>query len=176
MNTLYKRSSNGKIEQWTITVQDDYFFTASGNVGGAITISAKTFCTGKNVGKKNESTAQEQALLEAQAKYYKKLKSGYKASIEDVDTITKLVPQLAKKYEDYKHKLTFPVVESAKIDGNRILASKDGLFTRTGEVYVSIPHISSALESVFVQYPNLVLDGEAYNLALADNLSLLQKI
>jgi ATP-dependent DNA ligase len=172
MNTpLYKRSSNGKIETWQIFVDGDGFYTVAGQLGGKLSTSAKTKCQGKNLGKKNETTAEQQAELEAKAKCDKKLKDGYVVDLSQVDEVTKLVPQLAKVYGDYKDKVKFPVISSEKMDGTRLLASKNGLFTRNGEKYVSIPHIYEALKPVFEQYPDLVLDGEAFNLELKDNFN-----
>lgn len=168
---LYKRSSNGKIESWQIFVDGDGFYTVSGQFTGKLTRSATTTCLPKNVGKKNETTAEQQAELEAKAKYDKKLKDGYVIDLSQVDEVTKLVPQLAKVYGDYKDKVKFPVISSEKMDGTRLLASKNGLFTRNGEKYVSIPHIYEALKPVFEQYPDLVLDGEAFNLELKDNFN-----
>jgi hypothetical protein len=42
-------------------------------------------CSGKNIGKKNETTPEQQALAEAQAMWTKKLELGSYESINDID-------------------------------------------------------------------------------------------
>jgi DNA ligase-1 len=74
---------------------------------------------------------------------------------------------LAKKYQDQKGKLAWPVAVQPKLDGHRCLVYlKDGkpyAQTRKGEPIVAVPHILKALEPVLAAYPELVLDGELYN-------------
>lgn len=163
MNTIYKRTSTGATQEWTILVDKDSFWTISGQVDGAKVVSSKTYCKGKNIGKSNETTPENQALLEAQAKYTKKLESGYKENVDNIDQQDYFKPMLAKEYKDYKDKIKFPVSSSAKIDGARLIARKEGLFSRNGKPYISIPHISKALKPVFEEFPKLILDGELYN-------------
>ena len=65
---LYKRSNlKDKINQWQIIVEGDSLYTISGYVGGKLFEGDKTVCTLKNTGKKNSTTADEQALEEAKA-------------------------------------------------------------------------------------------------------------
>ncbi len=70
---------------------------------------------------------------------------------------------LAHKYNDYKDKIDFPVLVSPKIDGCRMIATKDGLYTRNGKEYLSCPHISKLLAPIFEKYPEWVIDGEIYS-------------
>lgn len=53
----------------------------------------------------------------------------------------------------------------------RMIATKNGLFTRQGKRYVSIPHIEKELAPFFEQNPNLILDGELYNHTLKDDFN-----
>jgi ATP-dependent DNA ligase len=53
----------------------------------------------------------------------------------------------------------------------RLIASKDGLFSRNGKKYFSIPHIEKMLKPLFDVNPNLVLDGELYNHQFRDNFN-----
>jgi ATP-dependent DNA ligase len=86
---------------------------------------------------------------------------------------------LAKKYNDYKDSIDFydgTWGMSPKLNGARCIATKDGLFTRTGEEYLSIPHIHEDLKPFFELYPNAILDGELYNYELRQQLNELMKL
>jgi DNA ligase-1 len=125
-----------------------------------------TVCAGKNAGKSNATTAAQQALKEVESRYTKQLKTGYFEEESEVDETQYVEPMLAKSYEDYRSKLDFTVqkwILNVKYNGLRMVATKDGLFTRKGERYVSVPHIEAALEPFFRKYPNAVLDGECFN-------------
>ena len=82
---------------------------------------------------------------------------------------------LAKKFEDYPPTAEMfkngNVFSQPKLDGARLIACKDGLFTRQGKKYVSIPHIQEELTPFFKQNPDLILDGELYNHSLRDNFN-----
>lgn len=169
---LYKLTSTGAIQQWQIFVSvDGYFWTRYGQVDGAIVETNPTKCKRKNVGKINETTEEEQAILEAQSKYEKKLKEGYKEDINNVAEFTYYKPMLAKKWEDYEDKISFPVYSNPKYDGKRCIANKDGLFTRAGNRIHSCPFIFSALEPLFKLFPNMIIDGELYSHEHKDNFN-----
>jgi DNA ligase 1 len=167
--TLYKRTSTGAIQQWTIEIDGCRFRTLSGQKDGAIVISEFTECKSKNSGKINSTTPEQQALFEAQAKYKKKLETGYKENIEEIDSVDLLKPILAKEYKDHRQKIKFPVISSMKLDGVRVNALDSGLYSRNGKPFVSVPHILDALQPVFQKYPEYVIDGELFNLELQDN-------
>ena len=162
--TLYKLSKTGKPQQWTIIVEDESYYTLAGQVGGIITKSKPTICAGKNIGKSNETTDHEQVVLEAQSKWQKQIDKGYHKNIDDIDKGTSYFePQLAHKYKDYKHKLSFPLLCSMKIDGLRMIATKYGLTTRNGKPFNSCPHIHKILKPLFDEHPDWVIDGEIYS-------------
>ena len=50
-----------------------------------------------------------------------------------------------------------------KLDGLRCVTNSDGMFSRNGKEIVSAPHIFEALKEVFIEQPDLVIDGELYN-------------
>ena len=65
---LYKRSNSKEhINQWQIEVQGCMFRTITGFVGMKMFTGDWTVCSPKNVGKKNATTAEEQALFEAKS-------------------------------------------------------------------------------------------------------------
>ena len=162
LHTLYKRAVNGKVNEWTIEVDGHCFRTTSGYTDGAKTTTEWTCCEGKNVGRSNETTAEEQALKEAKAEWDKRLERGYFGNIRDIDTFTAFKPMLANKWEDYIDKVKFPIFSQPKLDGIRCIVRSDGMWTRTGKPIISAPHIFDSLRSVFEKYPDLILDGELY--------------
>lgn len=160
--TLYSRTSTGAIQNWTIEVENDSYRTHFGQVDGKQQTTEWTLCKPKNEGKANATTGAEQALKEAKALWKKKKDSGCFEDINDIDTMIFTEPMLAKKYEDYADEIVFPVYSQPKLDGIRCVARKDGLWSRNGKKFVSVPHIEDALKPVFELHPNLVLDGELY--------------
>ena len=160
--TLYSRTSTGAVQNWTIEIQDDTYRTHFGQVDGKQQTTEWTVCKPKNEGKANVTTAQEQALKDAKALWKKKKDSGCFENIADIDTVLFTEPMLAKKYEDYAEEIVFPVYSQPKLDGIRCVARKDGLWSRNGKKFVSVPHIERALEKFFEQHPHMIFDGELY--------------
>lgn len=166
---LYSRTSKGQVQTWQIFVKDDTFHTAEGIKWGTISVSKPTICQKKNVGRANETSAEEQAILEAKAKWQKKIDGGYFENEADIDKVTTFWPMLAEKWKDYKDAIVerFEKKETvycqAKLDGMRCIVKKDGMWSREGKPIKSAPHIRRLLDPLFVENPNLVLDGELYN-------------
>jgi DNA ligase-1 len=176
---LFSRDTKGKVRVWWMDQQRERYRTNSGLQDGEIVTSEWTVAEAKNAGKKNETSSISQATKEVEAKYKKQLKSGYFKSIKDIDRKTFVEPMLAKQYKDYKEDIDFSKgqwVLQVKLNGNRCIATKDGLFTRTGETYTSVPHISKSLESFFNSNPDAILDGELYNYDLRQQLNELSKL
>ncbi len=159
---LYKKSSTGKISQWEIEVSGRYYRTISGYTDGEKVTSAFKECYGKNEGKKNSTTPEEQAIAEAKALHKKRKELGSFENIKDVDKKVYYKPMLANKLEDYVEDLTYPVFSQPKLDGVRCIAKEDGLWTRNGKPLLSAPHIYNDLKPLFKKFPDLILDGELY--------------
>lgn len=175
--TLYKASSSGKPVEWTIEVEGGAFRTHDGYVGGAITTSEWTQCKPKNVGKSNETTAEQQALLEAQAKVVKKREKGYTDNLEDVaaaKTAAWLEPMLAQTLEK-RPKAVKPndvFFIQPKLDGIRCIVTAEGMFTRNGKPIVSCPHILSDAQRMLKYLPEGArIDGELYNHMFKDDFN-----
>ena len=180
--TLYKKTATGAIQQWQIVMDGDKYRTISGQKDGKKIQNNWTTCKPKNVGKKNATTGEEQAIKEGIAKHDKKLESGYHLNVENVSKKKFYEPMLA---QDFKNKLrkqtvmnflngsaTAPAIFSQpKLDGIRCIAMREGLFTRTGKPITAVPHIHEALEPFFEKYPNATLDGELYNHAYKDDFN-----
>lgn len=75
--TLYTESKLGKTLWWSIKTNDNCIYSEKGQVGGKTTAYAPTECFGKNIGRKNETTDEQQALFEAFSKWNKKCSAGY---------------------------------------------------------------------------------------------------
>jgi DNA ligase-1 len=160
---LYKYTTLGQVQSWEIIVVEDAYYTREGI--NTISESELTYCTGKNKGKSNQTTDQQQAQLEAQAKWEKKLKSGYN------EVLTKekkfFQPMLAHERAKYEKLLfTVPTWVQPKLDGMRVY-SKGYLYSRTGERVVTCPH----LETLYCE-----LDGELYNHNLKNDFNELMSL
>lgn len=160
---LYKLSTTGKAQEWTIEVEGNKYRTIAGQVNGKLTTSEWTKCEGKNIGQSNETTPEEQAVKEAEAKAKKKRESGYTDNLKDAGRADYFEPMLAHKWEDHADAMSYPFSVQPKLDGIRCVISKDGMFSRNGKPIVSAPHIFNSLKQFFVLHPNVVLDGELYN-------------
>jgi DNA ligase-1 len=155
--TLYKRSTTGKISEWTIDIEGNKFRTISGFTDGLKVTSEWTICESKSY-----CTAEEQAMKQAKALHKKKMDLGAFEDINDIDKPIFFKPMLAHDYNDYKDKIKYPVVTQPKLDGVRCIIDIDGMRSRNGKELISAPHIHEALKPLFEKYPDLMFDGELY--------------
>ena len=167
---IYKRDTAGKLRTWDFEIGDPTsgkYRTIAGIQGGNLVTSAWTTCQPKNVGKTNETTADDQAMLEALAEEGKKLKREYRRTVAELDLVMQ-GPMLAATY---KGNLKFPVFSQPKLDGIRALITKEGAFTRELQPHFNVEHILAELKPLFDAHPGLILDGELYNHDLKDNFN-----
>lgn len=162
---LFARGNNGQILEWQVEVQGNKYRTITGTQGCQHVISDWTMVSeGKNLGKKNATTIEEQAFSEAESRWEKKVKhGGYWEDIADIDKSKFVEPMLANHYKDRIGKVAFPVLVDRKYNGMRQVTHKQGQFSRKGESIISAPHIFERIKHLFNKHPNLVLDGELYN-------------
>ena len=97
---LYHKGKNGELRQWRCWSDGATLFTEHGTVNGVLQTSSKV-CTPKNVGKKNHTSAEEQANSEAQSLYTFKLERKYSLTKEEAQ-LPSLLPMLAHKYDEKK--------------------------------------------------------------------------
>lgn len=149
------------------------FRTTSGLQDGKQVTTEWTVAEPKNVGRSNETTGEEQATLEIEAQYKLKLRKDYHESVKDIAEQKFYKPMLAKDYEKRKKLIDWSagVYVQPKLDGIRCIATKDGLWSRTGKPIEAVPHIFEALKPAFEANPELVLDGELYNHELRNNFN-----
>lgn len=177
--TLYKTTSTGKLQMWRIWTEGNKILTEWGQVDGKKQRGLDVVESGKNLGKVNETTAAEQAELDARGYWEKKSKKHYVTDPSDAmngvvnETFVQggLAPMLAHKYSEQGHKIVFPAAVQPKLDGHRCIAViQDGvatLWTRTQKPITGVPHITEALQGL--NLPDMVLDGELYNHDYRDN-------
>lgn len=171
--TLFKKNSAGGSQKWTIGTDGNIIVTRWGQVGGAIQETKDEIKAGKNLGRSNATTTEQQAAFEAQSLWEKKLKKGYVQSLDDategkIDSIIEggIFPMLAHKFDEQGHKLTYPCYAQPKFDGHRCIAMTDNngrctLWSRTRKPITSMAHIAAAIERL--EMPNTIFDGELYN-------------
>jgi DNA ligase-1 len=168
---LFKKTATGATQEWQIFFENGEYYTVSGQTDGKKITNTPTKCKGKNIGKKNETTADQQAELESRAKWQKKVDEGY---VEDVAALNagnslRLDPMLAKDYADYEDKLEFPVYSQPKLDGLRCIVTREGVFSRQWKPFATLQHIREAVQPLFDSYPDLLaFDGEMYSHELKD--------
>ena len=175
---LFRKAKSGAILQWGIEVVGSTIHTYHGHVGGSIQHGEDTITEGKNIGRSNATTPEQQAEAEAEARHTKQRKRGYVDSLEaaeagEVDDLITggIEPMLApnKSYpkdDDIKKAIKFPAFYQPKLDGMRCIAIvEDGvctLWSRTRKPILSVPHVVEAYEKAF-QLGRFVFDGELYN-------------
>jgi DNA ligase-1 len=162
--TLYGKSTNGKIKEWSISVLrmgDDtcYLETLHGYEGGKKQLDQRFVEEGKNIGRANETSPFEQACSEAKSAHSRKKDSGY---VEDKDNIPheasgSFLPMLAHRYDKHSSKIEFPCWIQPKLDGVRMIARKeDGMVTmwsRKGKA-IDIP------DKINAQLCEMLADGQ----------------
>ena len=166
MKTLYKRSTTGKISEWSIEVESNKFRTISGFTDGLKITSDWTICEGKSYNSSNE-----QALKQAQSLHKKKKELGAFEDVKDIDKEVHFKPMLADKWSDRKNKIKYPIFSQPKLDGVRCIVKSDGMWTRNGKKIISAPHIYKALKPLFDLDPFLIFDGELYTDKLANDFN-----
>jgi DNA ligase-1 len=169
--TIFKVDSKGKVREWRMEIDGANYRTVAGIQGGQKVISGWKEAHPKNVGRSNATTAEQQAIVEVDAKYTKKLDGEYHETLETTAKAKFFKPMLATKWEDLKDGIDYPVFTQPKLDGVRCVMNADGMFSRTGKAITSCPHIIEELAPIFAAYPDAVLDGELYNHDLRDDFN-----
>lgn len=172
--TIYKKDSKGKIRQVTISALGDVVTQQAGLVGGKLTVH-QSVSKPKNVGRSNETTPQEQAILEAKAKIEKKLKEGYFETIEEAKTEKVILPMLAKEFGKEKHKIDWDNCwVQPKLDGMRCLSFPGNKkMSRKNTPIDTMDHIVVNLPAEL----NCPVDGELYahGETFQENMRLIKK-
>ena len=160
---LFKSTKTGKTQICEISVEHNTIKTVFGILHGKLQ-QELTSCVGKNIGKKNETSNAEQALLEATAKFNKKIKEGY--TLTEGVAPARNLPMKVKSYQDQLHNVKFPCFSSAKLNGvNGMYKRTNGLlklYSRGGELYPPIPHLEPLVHQAMDLLNSNELNGELY--------------
>lgn len=155
---LFKKDSKGKIRSLEIESFENTVQQTSGLVGGTLTTNVSV-CVAKNVGRSNETTAEEQAIVQAMSKFEKKLKEGYFTNRIEAENSIVYLPMLAKVFSKEEKKIIYPCFAQPKLDGMRGLNSNKGwLMSRSGNPITTLDHV----QFVFPSPEHIILDGELY--------------
>ena len=186
-DTLYKRASNGTIRYWKIEVEGSIINRESGQLGGT-PVYYSEIVEGKNMGRSNETSDEEQALKEAKSLWIKQHDHGYKTlqdlgitatNIKEHDLVFMLdntlpkyntdangniKPMLAKPFGEKW--VRWPALLQPKLDGVRCLMIIDSqgqvqFLSRSGKFYTTLDHIGDDVRTSGLT--DLVLDGEIYS-------------
>lgn len=164
---LYAKASTDKIKTWETWVTDNgdntaTMWTKHGYIDGKLTETPKIIKTGKNIGKKNETTPFEQAVLVAKSKYKKKLDKNYCSDILELKNGPKNeLPMKAHKFKERKHNIVYPAFVQKKLNGVRCTAKMiDGkieLTSNGGKSY------NDTLHHLFDPLLELLNEGETFD-------------
>lgn len=187
---LFGSDVKGKQKEWNVVVIDngDHSIVEIeyGYVSGKMTKSTKKITSGKNIGKRNETTHFEQAILEAQSKWKKKTEQEFSEndvkptnlSSENVlDCENVVFPMLASDFQKFKHKITYPIYIQPKLDGYRMIfnSKNKSCNSRQGKSFDAIKRTSLYKELISIK-EIVILDGELYQHGgIFEHLGMLRK-
>ncbi|CAH9017321.1 putative nucleic acid-binding, OB-fold protein [Vibrio phage 193E37-1] len=168
---LYKVSvSTGKMQTWEGWTVRNEVCCAYGQLGGKIqTQSYKA--EGKNVGRSNETSDVEQAIVELQAMYESQISNKhYRVTQEEAKKFSESnrEPRKVTNYKDRYNKMSDTLLTSIKKDGSRACVLDGILYSKIGRPEeIKIKHLKDVVESLaFLNIANF--DAEVY----AEGLSL----
>ena len=161
---LYKFIKTGAIQICDISVSGAVVSTTFGQLDGKLQTSTDT-CSPKNTGRSNERTAEQQAILEAQSKFAKKVKSGYSQELTSTPTVQ--LPQKVKTYQDNKHLVSYSCYATPKYNGLNgiywLLPDKTlKLTSRGGDELPPIPHLEPTILKMMEHFKTTCINGELY--------------
>ncbi len=173
---MYAVAKNGKIQMWkgeildTLTPEGWKIIRATyGFTDGAKQTKDTFVKSGKNTGKKNETTLDQQTQIKLEQMYADKMKKN--SMVWDVkDFVAPKRPMLAQAYKNrFKHLNNVKSwLLDRKLDGNRAYTYTDGLIqSKSGEKTTPLSHIQQEHALMKQQCPlieelGIHLDGEYY--------------
>jgi DNA ligase 1 len=166
--TLAKRNANGKVQLWNVWVKGHVIHRSMQQDNGKVRLMELIECKGKSIGKKNETTPEQQAQLEAKSLWSKKKeREGYveRSELSDEKPTT---PMLAKTFAAECKKVNYPVYVQPKLDGIRVLMRWENgqvvALSRKNTPYPFLEHIKKDVSNLLQLLPtNSILDGEIYS-------------
>lgn len=179
MKTLFNyrlfKNAGKNIAWWEISAVEkedssaELVISHAGSPTGAFT-PKHTPVKGKNIGKSNETTPGQQAVLEANSRVLKQIDKGYVRTQEEAlvpvtNGIGKKKPQLSTDIRKLSEKQLASIdwdttYLQPKLNGNRGMVD-EVLYSRSGNEFLNLGHIVAALEGTPLS-EKLHLDGEIY--------------
>ena len=176
--SLFKIDSKSKLRILQIEAHGDKIVRQAGIFTGRLVVTEKK-CSPKNVGRSNETSGDDQAVLEVASEKAKKIREGYvavplevrgEAAIRAYVVANSLdIPKcmLAKDYNARYFQEGQPYLVSSKLDGMRCMAviNEKGvtLYSRGRKEIHTMQHLKNALTPLCaVVDSEVILDGELY--------------
>ena len=164
LDRLYKSTKTGAIQICDISVLCDVYNVEFGQLDGKLQLKS-TACKGKNIGKANETSPEQQAVIEAKAKWTKKVKAGY--STDNEAPVTVQLPRRVKEYIGNENKISYPGFSTLKLNGINgtywLMPDNSLLLTsRGGNVYPPIPHLEERVRADMAAANTTCQNGELY--------------
>jgi len=172
---IYKKDTKDKIRVLHVYTEGADLIQESGIVDGSL-VEHRSTCKGKNIGKTNETTPEEQAQLEAASKIETKMSTGYFNTQQEAEDEEVILPMLAKDYKKESNKIDWSnAYVQPKLDGMRAHGKKDStMMSRKGKEIDTMGHIQAELDTL--SYAN-ILDGELYahGCSFQENMKMIKK-
>lgn len=162
--TLYTKTSKNVLNCWEISTDGATVTTMWGPVDGLKQTNSYR-AKGKNTGRSNQTTPEEQAALEAKSRWDKQVRLKYRETPDAADEDLNIKPMRAYVLDEKRaKKLLWPVYVQPKLNGVRCMAYVKGdgavrLVSRGGKDY-TVPHVQQELKNRIPK--NTMLDGELY--------------
>lgn len=172
--TIYKIAKNGSVDEWNIEVRNNVIKVTWGKIDGKKQTKFEIIESGKNIGKSNETSPEEQALFEAKSKISSQYDKGYRDTIELAEaalvSFETKKPMLAHDYtlKNNKSKLNYEtgIFTQPKLDGVRMFCKlKDDILTcksRNNKDFPVNKILWDQIKEFMVDLGTSELDGELY--------------
>lgn len=177
---LYTIDSKSKVRVWYVKSDlipnennEIILEIVHGVFNGKLQSKFRVVSSGKNIGKSNETSLEEQAISEINSLYEKQFKLSYYENIEDFVVAKK--PNLAYTLESKQHTLDFVnnlYYLSPKYDGIRcfIIVDDKGVASFYSRTLKKFIYFSRIISSILNLKNNSIYDGELYNPNLPFNI------
>jgi ATP-dependent DNA ligase len=167
---LYQKDSKNSVKEWKIAVNNSIVTIEYGLINGKKRKIVTEVFNGKNIGKKNETTKEEQAIKYAQSKWNNKKNTGYLETKPNIEVTPikyeQIRPMLSLDYNKRSKDIEEPFYIQPKLDGVRAIYMNGKFYSRLNKEYIGLEHIKNEInEKIQKNIP--ILDGELYS----DNLT-----
>lgn len=159
---LYKVSqATGKLQLWKGWVDGIEVFCEWGEVGGKMQQKVYT-AEPKNTGRSNETSAEQQAVVELQAVYQSQVDNKhYKISQVEAINASEVcrIPRKVTNYKDRYDKMSKVLLTSVKLNGSRACVVGGKLYSKIGRHEdIKVEHLRTAVETL----GDVDFDAEVY--------------